>query len=191
MQRSRFRSRVNAFSSPQVQAHFIAGNGSRALDLLRREWGYMLYTNLSVQSTLLEGFTANGSLGYRSNVGYQHDFSYTSHAHGWSTGPTSALTFFVLGLRLAAPQGQAWTVAPVLSGLGAAQGGFSTGLGWFGVSWTEERGVVTVTVETPQGTSGVVTMPGTGAVTVDGKRVAGDGEVQLAGGTHTLTRASA
>jgi len=24
----------------------------------------MLYTNLSVQSTLLEGFTANGSLGY-------------------------------------------------------------------------------------------------------------------------------
>ena len=30
--------------------------------LPRREWGYMLYTNLSVQSTLLEGFTANGSL---------------------------------------------------------------------------------------------------------------------------------
>lgn len=34
------------------------------MDLLRREWGYMLYTNLSVQSTLLEGFTANGSLSY-------------------------------------------------------------------------------------------------------------------------------
>jgi hypothetical protein len=33
------------------------------MDLLRREWGYMLNTNLSVQSTLLEGFTANGSLG--------------------------------------------------------------------------------------------------------------------------------
>ena len=32
------------------------------MDLLRREWGYMLYTNLSVQSTLLEGFTASGSL---------------------------------------------------------------------------------------------------------------------------------
>jgi len=47
-----------------LQAHFIAGQGERALDLLRREWGYMLYTNISVQSTLLEGFTANGSLGY-------------------------------------------------------------------------------------------------------------------------------
>lgn len=33
------------------------------MELLRREWGYMLYTNLSVKSTLLEGFTANGSLG--------------------------------------------------------------------------------------------------------------------------------
>lgn len=34
------------------------------MDLLHREWGYMLYTPLSVQSTLLEGFTANGSLRY-------------------------------------------------------------------------------------------------------------------------------
>lgn len=34
------------------------------MDLLRREWGHMLNTNLSVQLTLLEGFTANGSLGY-------------------------------------------------------------------------------------------------------------------------------
>ena len=48
----------------KLQAHFISGNDRRALDLLRREWGYMLYTNLSVQSTLLEGYTANGSLGY-------------------------------------------------------------------------------------------------------------------------------
>lgn len=47
----------------QLQAHFVSGNDARALDLLQREWGYMLYTNLSVHSTLLEGFTANGSLG--------------------------------------------------------------------------------------------------------------------------------
>jgi hypothetical protein len=45
-----------------VQAHFEAGNTTRALDLIRRTWGYMLTTPLSVQSTLLEGFTANGSL---------------------------------------------------------------------------------------------------------------------------------
>lgn len=47
----------------QLQAHFESNNDDRAMDLLRRTWGYMLYTNLSVESTLLEGFTANGSLG--------------------------------------------------------------------------------------------------------------------------------
>ncbi len=49
-------------SGLELQAHFESGNDERAMDLLRREWGYMLYTNISVQSTLLEGFTANGSL---------------------------------------------------------------------------------------------------------------------------------
>ena len=48
----------------QLQAHFQSGNDERAMDLLRREWGYMLYTNISVQSTLLEGYTGNGSLLY-------------------------------------------------------------------------------------------------------------------------------
>lgn len=46
----------------QLQAHFEAGNDTRAFDLLHREWGYILYTNLSVESTLVEGLTANGSL---------------------------------------------------------------------------------------------------------------------------------
>ncbi|KAJ3524477.1 hypothetical protein NM688_g8554 [Phlebia brevispora] len=50
--------------SLELQAHFVSGNDERAMDLLRREWGYMLYTNLSVQSTLLEGYTANGSIWY-------------------------------------------------------------------------------------------------------------------------------
>ncbi|KAK0472528.1 hypothetical protein IW261DRAFT_1507895 [Armillaria novae-zelandiae] len=34
------------------------------------------------KSTLLEGFTANGSLGYQSSRGYNRDPSCTSHAHG-------------------------------------------------------------------------------------------------------------
>ena len=48
--------------SLQLQAHFLANQDNRAMELMRREWGYILYTNLSVQSTILEGFTANGSL---------------------------------------------------------------------------------------------------------------------------------
>lgn len=43
---------------------------------------------------------------------------------------------------------------------------------------------MTLNIKTPFGTGGVVTMPGTGAVTVDGKNVRDAGQVQLAGGNH-------
>ncbi|KIJ59431.1 glycoside hydrolase family 78 protein [Hydnomerulius pinastri MD-312] len=171
----------------ELQAHFIAGNGSRALDLMRREWGYIHYTNLSVHSTFLEGFTANGSLGYRAAAGYNYDYSYTSHSHGWSTGPTPALTFYVVGMQVTSPQGRTWRVAPVLSGLSAAEGGYETNLGWFGVKWSLDDGTLTVFVSTPVGTSGTVILPGSGVIRVDGKE-SGNGSVSLSGGNHTLVQ---
>ncbi|KAI0752009.1 hypothetical protein C8Q74DRAFT_347805 [Fomes fomentarius] len=131
------------------RAHFEAGNDDIAMDLLRREWGYMLYTNLSLQSTLLEGFTANGSPSYRSYRGYNYDLSYTSHAHGWSSGPTSALTYYVLGLIVTSPQGQTWQVALHLSGLTAAKGGFTTPLGWFGVKWEKTKTTFRMEIDVP------------------------------------------
>jgi len=174
----------------EVQAHFIAGNGERAIELLHKEWGYMLYTNLSVQSTLLEGFTANGSLGYRAAAGYDFDTAYTSHSHGWATGPTPALTFYVLGLTLISPEGVNWRVAPVLSGLSAAEGGIETAKGWFGVKWEVNNDELTLTLETPGGTIGTVVLPGQGVITVDGKKLTSDSEgaVEVSGGSHTLTR---
>jgi hypothetical protein len=172
----------------ELQAHFIAGQGERALDLMRREWGYILETNLSVHSTMLEGFTANGSLGYRSAAGYDFDHSYTSHAHGWATGPTLSLTFFVVGLTVTSPQGATWSIAPVLSGLTAAQGGFETGLGWFGANWTlTDNTTFTLTIDTPSGTSGTVTLPAAGKVEVDGKNTEVNGVVlNLTGGSHVI-----
>lgn len=50
------------FGGLKVQAHFTAGNDDAALDLLNRTWGFMLTTPQSVQSTLLEGYTSNGSI---------------------------------------------------------------------------------------------------------------------------------
>ncbi|KAJ7466205.1 Six-hairpin glycosidase [Mycena galericulata] len=183
----------------ELQAHFVAGNATRAMDLLHREWGYILYTNLSVQSTLLEGFTANGSLSYRANVGYAHDPAYTSHSHGWSSGPTSALTIYVLGLSVTATQGAEWLLSPHLAGLPRAEGGFETALGWFGASWTvATRGATTtfsLNVDVPRGTSGVFEIPaelqGTSgglSVTVDGRRVVltADASIPLSGGKHTV-----
>ncbi|KAE9398819.1 Six-hairpin glycosidase [Gymnopus androsaceus JB14] len=172
----------------ELQAHFIAGQGERALDLLHREWGYMLYTNLSVHSTMLEGFTANGSLGYRAAAGYDFDYSFTSHAHGWATGPTPALIFFVVGLTVTSPQGDTWSVAPTLSGLSAAEGGFETGLGWFGANWTlTDNTTFTLTIDTPSGTNGTVTLPAAGEVEVDGVDTTVNGtQLDLAGGSHVI-----
>ncbi|KAJ7055763.1 glycoside hydrolase family 78 protein [Mycena amicta] len=175
----------------ELQAHFIAGEGERAIELMELEWGYMLYTNLSVQSTLLEGFTKNGSLGYRAAAGYDFDHSYTSHAHGWATGPTPALTFYVLGIQITSAKGQTWSIAPVLSGLPSAEGGIETALGAYTVKWSVHGAELTLALQTPEGTAGSVTLPGTGPVTVDGV-VQSDsdasGTVELNGGSHTLSR---
>ncbi|KAL5485523.1 hypothetical protein ACEPAI_8165 [Sanghuangporus weigelae] len=173
----------------ELQTHFISGNGERALDLLRLEWGYILYTNISVQSTLLEGYTANGSLGYRAALGYNLDYSYTSHAHGWSTGPTSALTFYVVGLQITEPQGSAWTLAPHFSGLSAAEGGFTTPLGWFGASWEIKDGRdITLMISTPLGTRGTIDIPGNIAESyVDGEFITSSGtKISVSGGNHTV-----
>jgi hypothetical protein len=132
----------------------------------------MLYTNLSVQSTLLEGFTADGSLRYRYYVGYNNDPSYTSHAHGWSTGPTSSLTFHLLGLQVTQPLGKEWRLSPIVEegmGVDAAEGGFETSLGWFGASWTwADGGQFTVSYDTPEGTRGRVVLPNGEAHVVKG-----------------------
>ncbi|KAI0826506.1 Six-hairpin glycosidase [Trametes gibbosa] len=175
-------------SGLELQAHFAIGNDERAMDLLRREWGYMLYTKLSVQSTLLEGFTANGSLSYRSYRGYNYDPSYTSHAHGWSSGPTSALTYYVLGLTVTSPQGRTWSVAPHTSGLHAAEGGFTTPLGWFGVKWSLEKRAFALDIDMPEGTSGTIQLPFAGRAVVNGRatQVGEAKTLQLDGGKHVV-----
>ncbi|KAG7443761.1 Six-hairpin glycosidase [Guyanagaster necrorhizus] len=173
----------------ELQAHFEAGQDDRALDLLRREWGYILYTNLSVQSTLLEGFTANGSLWYRSYRGYNYDAAYTSHAHGWSSGPTSALTFYILGLTITSPRGATWSLSPHINGgLPGAEGGFGTSLGWFGVKWALQDNQFFMEISTPEGTSGQVKLPRNGSVVVDEEAVDvdADGEIALTGGKHSV-----
>ncbi|KIY50193.1 glycoside hydrolase family 78 protein [Fistulina hepatica ATCC 64428] len=178
----------------EVKAHFTAGEGERALDLLRAEWGYILYSDIMTRSTLVEGYTANGSLGYRGSAGYDHDSSYTSLSHGWSTGPTAALTNYVLGLQLTAPVGAAFDVSPILSGLTEAQGGFETALGWFGVYWVinEDDRVWTLYVTSPANTTGTIYLPEeadlSAGVYVDGELYDAPipGLVTTYGGNHTV-----
>ncbi|KAL2014785.1 hypothetical protein VTN00DRAFT_2310 [Thermoascus crustaceus] len=170
-------------SSFEIQAHFVAGETDRALDLVRRSWGWYLDNPNGTQSTAVEGYLANGTFGYRSSRGYGYDASYTSHAHGWSSGPTSALTNYVLGLSVTAPLGERWRLAPQLGrgDLRSVEGGFVTALGKFKASWKRSLSLLgasyVLQFEVPEGTEGEVVLPSPvgkrqpSVIIMDGKRV--------------------
>lgn len=166
-------------SSFEVQAHLTAGQTQRALELIRTSWGWYLNNPNGSESTVVEGYLTNGTFGYRWSRGYDNDFSYVSHAHGWSSGPTSALTEFVLGLSVTGRVGSTWQFSPQLGDLSFAEGGFTTSLGKFQASWTtqEDEKSYTASVNTPQGTTGQFILPvveegAVPTVLVDGKMVA-------------------
>merc|ERR1711874_683446 len=90
--------------SMEVNAHAAVGNSARALEMMRLQWGYMINHPNSTGSTFWEGYNRDGSFAYQS--------IYMSHAHGWATGPASALSFHVLGLRPLSPGGKHYKVQP-------------------------------------------------------------------------------
>jgi len=168
---------VGFVQSFEIKAHLAANQATRALDLIRRAWGWYLKNPYGTQSTCIEGYLSDGTFGYRSAYGYDNDYSYTSHAHGWSTGPTDALTSYIVGLTLTAPGGSEWQFAPQFGDLTHAEAGFTTPLGKFSASWTLVKSGYEVAWVTPAGTVGKLILPGVSAsrkrripnVVVDGK----------------------
>ncbi|KAK7536990.1 putative alpha-L-rhamnosidase B [Phyllosticta citribraziliensis] len=146
-------------SSFEIQAHFLAGEAERALELIRRTWGWYINNKNGTESTVIEGFLTNGSFGYRSYRGYGYDSSYPSHAHGWSAGPTSVLTNYLLGLSITSPVGKTWKFAPSFGDVESAEGGFSTALGKFRASWSKKGSEVSLEWEVPADTQGTVVLP--------------------------------
>ncbi len=165
--------------SMEVQAHLVAGDSTRALDLIRREWGYMLNSPLGTGSTFWEGYLADGQFGYGG--------PYMSAAHGWATGPTSALTFYVLGIRPTTVAG-GYLVHPEPGDLRNAEGSLKTPLGDIMLAWRHDVRARSFTeqVDAPAGAVTTVDVPTFGAstrVTVDG-RVVWDGHRGRAYGAH-------
>jgi len=189
-------------TSFEIQAHFEADRADRALDLIRRTWGWYLNNPNGTESTVIEGYRTDGSFGYRFNRGYPNP-SYTSHAHGWSSGPTSALTEYVLGLRVVSPAGGRWRLRPQFGGLEWCEGGFTTGLGKYQAKWRRAAGAgYDLSYYAPEGTVGSIELPSVGNQTfpnlvVDGERiprrsdtVSVDGGrivMNSGGGSHTIT----
>jgi Bacterial alpha-L-rhamnosidase C-terminal domain len=184
---------VGFVQSFEIKAHLAIRQTSRALDLIRRAWGWYLKNPYGTQSTCIEGYLADGSFGYRATDGYDDDYSYTSHAHGWGTGPTDALTSHVVGLTITQPGGSQWQFAPQFGDLTHAEGGFTTPMGKFTASWTLVEGGYTVVWNAPVGTVGVLVLPAASAgsrqpsVTLDGNlRAVQVGEYDLTMGLLTI-----
>ncbi|MGY0021025.1 alpha-L-rhamnosidase-related protein [Streptomyces sp. YJ-C3] len=113
--------------SMEVHGHFAAGRARTALDLIRLEWGYMLDAPQGTASTFWEGYKTDGSSDYSG--------SYMSAAHGWSTGPTSALTFHLLGIAPVADGKGTYRIAPQPGDVKRAEGQLTTPTGVIAVSW--------------------------------------------------------
>jgi Bacterial alpha-L-rhamnosidase 6 hairpin glycosidase domain len=147
--------------SMESQAHFVAGDNTGALALIRREWGYMLNAPIGTNSTFWEGMRYDGSFDYGG--------PYMSAAHGWATGPTSALTFYVLGLMPTAANGH-YDFVPHAGDLTDVSGNITTPRGSVTGSWnyTASASTFTENLTSPSGTTGTVGIPtyGSSALTV-------------------------
>lgn len=192
---------VGLIQSIEVKGHFAVNNTKYALELIRRAWGWYLNNPFGVASTFVEGYLSDGSFGYRSLAGYGGDYSYTSHAHGWSTGPTEALTTYIVGLSFIEPGGAVWKIAPQFGDLQHAEAGFMNTRGKWYAKWTLIEYGYMIEWNVPAGTKGTIVLPSIGGrapkvVKVDGREIterlfgdADDGTVVVEGkpGRHVIT----
>ncbi len=149
-----------------VLADFAAGNEAAALSIIRQEWGFMISHDpggVEWERIQLNGIPAPGAIA-------------DSSAHAWSTGPTAALSQYVLGVTPARPGYSQWTVAPEPGVLRWAQGVVPTPHGPISVRW-ERGGSATsfkLTVIAPSRQTGVVEVPLLGrrrVIAMDGRIV--------------------
>lgn len=156
-------------SSIELEAHFKIGRPERSLELIRSAWGWYLNNPNGTESTVPEGYLADGTWGYRGDRGYRNDPSYVSHAHGWSSGPTSTLTEYLVGLRVTEPMGWKWELKPTtFAELERAEAGFTTALGRFSARFEVQNQTVRLEWDTPTGSNGYVQLPGQMGQRVEG-----------------------
>jgi hypothetical protein len=116
------------------------------LDIIRREWGFMLRNGAT---TCWEVFP-----------GFMKDSWTRSWCHGWGAAPAYFLSTYQLGVRILEPGCKKVLIAPEPAGLTWVKGSFPTPSGNVEVSWefTKDREFL-MQVQLPQGTAGDVIIP--------------------------------
>ena len=124
----------------EVLARYGAGADASALELIKREWGFMVARG---PGTMWETIADES--------GGQVDRT-PSWDHGWSSGAAPALTSYVLGVQPTSPGFATFSVMPHPSGLTSARGTVPTPRGPLRVSWQIIRGKLELQVTAPPGT---------------------------------------
>jgi hypothetical protein len=123
----------------EVLARFEAGEDGSALELIRREWGWMLGHG---PGTMWETIGPGG----RAPVA-----TVPSYDHGWSSGAAPALTGWVLGVVPTSPGFATFSVIPHAGYLTSAAGEVATPHGPIDVAWHLVDGTPAITVGAPPG----------------------------------------
>jgi len=157
---------VSGFASNmEVQALFHIGDTGDALNLINTVWGEMIQASPDYSGADWEVIDLNGLPGFG---------AFTSLAHGWASGATSALSGYVLGVRPVTPGFQTWIVQPQPGDLQWAEGQTPTPYGPIIVKWGQVSGRLIMEVDAPPGTSGTLAIPKSkapGTVMLNGKPV--------------------
>lgn len=180
-------------TSWELWARYERGETGAANAIIHRLYGHMAAAD---PGTLWEKVAVNGVpepyreapiVGHPRPRPLRFPPGQTSLAHGWSTGPTSALSAFVLGIRPTACGFSTLTVAPQLGDLRWAQGQIGTPHGPVVSRWQHDRRPdrFRLTVRVPRGTTATVVVPLLGRR----RRIALDGRIvwagiRAAGGAH-------
>ncbi|MET9412305.1 alpha-L-rhamnosidase [Streptomyces sp. NPDC002935] len=161
----------------ELNARFTANDDYTALAQIRRTWGHMLTSDIGTKSTFWEGVRADGGLAYGG--------SFMSLAHGWSTAPTSTLTFDVLGTAPESATG-AYRFVPHPGDLTSAEGRVTLPQGAVDASWSRDpaAGSYAAHLTSPAGTTGRIGVPKLGGGDVS---VSVNGSVVWRNGTFTPT----
>jgi alpha-L-rhamnosidase len=150
--------------SSQLWAEFQAGDTAGAMNMLTSEWGYM--DSHDPGGTDWERFQPDGTV----------DGGGTSWDHGWSTGSTTGLSEYVLGVGPVGAGYRTWLVQPHPGPLAWAEGQAPTPHGAITVDWGHKAsgGEFAMHVQAPAATSGTIAVPTYGrpvTVSVNGQTV--------------------
>lgn len=149
--------RVYAFISFfELQARFLTNQAESALEEIGRLYGWMTTHDPTV--TVWEGIGPGGM---------PYEGTYTSMAHGWSTGVLPLLTNYVLGVQPTGPGFETWTLKPYTGGLQWARGQVATPYGAIEVSWQMgSAGAFQLNATVPVDTVATISVPANGNATV-------------------------